>query len=71
MLVMDAQELPEEDTNSGKTLDDMCSEEGTMRKEKHIRMRDTRITLFIEIELLTCGGALHWWVRCQHCAVIF
>ena len=48
MLVMDAQELPEEDTNSGKTLDGiMCSEEERMRNDKHIGMRDTRIRLFI------------------------
>ena len=61
MLGMDAQELPEEGTSSGKSSDDtVCSEKETIQQQKLFWIRNARIRLFIQKERLSCRDELYW-----------
>ena len=61
MLAMDAQELPDEDTNSCKGFDgSACSEEEMMHKEILIWMRNMRTRLSMQTELLACRDEQRW-----------
>ena len=59
--------IPNESTNSGgKGLGgSICSEEET----KLNWMRDTRIRLFMQMELLGSRDELDWSMKCDHCVV--
>ena len=56
---MGALGIPEEGANSGKSLERIVYTEDKKRQmEKLISMRDTRIRLFMQIELLACRDEL-------------